>query len=96
MSKLFAQLRCLFLIGLVSVSGIAGGALAVAPIFAAQDNITGLPLAGGLLYTYASGTNTYLPVYTSAALTTQMPQPIVLNNYGEAQFWLGEVGDGRQ
>ena len=89
MSKLFAQLRCLFLIGLVSVSGIAGGALAVAPIFAAQDNITGLPLAGGLLYTYASGTNTYLPVYTSAALTTQMPQPIVLNNYGEAQFWLG-------
>ena len=68
---------------------MASGSLATAPVFSAVDNVTGLPLAGGLLYTYASGTNTPLATYTSQSLATQMPNPIILNNYGEAQFWLG-------
>jgi len=68
---------------------MASGSLATAPVFSAVDNVTGLPLAGGLLYTYASGTNTPLATYTSQSLATNMPNPIILNNYGEAQFWLG-------
>ena len=43
---------------------------------------TGKPLAGGMFYTYASGTSTPLPVYEDAALTTPYPNPIVLNAAG--------------
>ena len=64
---------------------------ATSPLFSAVDNLTGLPLAGGLLYTYASGTTTPQATYTDNTLTTQMPNPIVLDNYGQAKFWLNNV-----
>ncbi len=57
-------------------------------IFQAIDNVTGLPLAGGLLYTYASGTLTPQAAYTDNTLTVPMSNPIVLDNYGQAIFWL--------
>lgn len=49
----------------------------------------GLPLVGGMLYTYASGTTTYKAAYTDATLTTPAAHPVVLNARGEAQVWLG-------
>ena len=49
----------------------------------------GLPLVGGMLYTYASGTNSYKAAYTDATLTTPATHPVVLNARGEAQVWLG-------
>ena len=58
-------------------------------IFSAVDNITGLPLAGGQLWTYASGTITPQATYTDNTLTTQLPNPIILDNYGQAVIWLG-------
>lgn len=59
-------------------------------IFSAVDNVTGLPLAGGLLWTYASGTLTPLPTYTDNTLTTQNANPIILDNYGQAVIWLSD------
>lgn len=40
-------------------------------------------LAGGLLFTYAAGTTTPQAAFTSAAGTTALPNPIVLNARGE-------------
>ena len=58
-------------------------------IFQAIDNITGLPLAGGQLFTYASGTITPQAAYTDNTLTIPLPNPIILDNYGQAVIWLG-------
>ena len=49
----------------------------------------GVPLVGGLLYTYVSGTTTNKATYTSALETTPNTNPVVLNARGEAQVWLG-------
>lgn len=54
------------------------------------DN-NGVPLAGGLIYTYAAGTTTPQTTYTSSAGTTAHPNPIVLNSAGRVpggQIWL--------
>lgn len=52
-------------------------------------DITGAPLAGGLLYTYAAGTSTPQDTYTDASGTIANTNPIVLNTRGEAAIWLG-------
>ena len=49
----------------------------------------GLPLVGGLLYTYASGTTTPKAAYTYSTLGTATTNPVVLNARGESQIWLG-------
>jgi len=51
---------------------------------------SGVPLAGGLLYTYAAGTTTPLATYTTAAGTTANSNPIVLNSAGRLsnEVWL--------
>lgn len=49
----------------------------------------GLPLIGGMLYTYASGTTTPKVAYTDSTLGTATTNPLVLNARGEAQVWLG-------
>ena len=53
------------------------------------DNGAGLPLVGGLLYTYASGTTTPKATYTSSTLGTPNTNPIALDARGEASVWLG-------
>lgn len=58
---------------------------------------SGLPNAGGRLYTYVSGTTTFKAAYTDATLATPCTytsdgvggQYIALNARGEAQVWLG-------
>ena len=57
-------------------------------IFSAVDNKTGLPLAGGQLFTYQSGTNTYQAAYSDSALTEPLANPILLDNYGQSVFYL--------
>jgi len=53
------------------------------------DN-NGIPLIGGLLYTYAAGTTTQSPTYTSSAGSTQNSNPIVLDSAGRVpnEIWL--------
>jgi hypothetical protein len=48
----------------------------------------GNPLAGGLLYTYQSGTTTPQATYTDSAGGTPSANPIVLDANGEAAMWL--------
>ena len=53
------------------------------------DN-SGVPLAGGLLYSYEAGTTTPAPTYTTAAGTIANTNPIVLDAAGRPpqEIWL--------
>ena len=53
------------------------------------DN-NGVPLAGGLLYTYASGTTTQVATYTSSSGSVANSNPIVLDSSGRIPYeiWL--------
>ena len=52
----------------------------------------GVPLAGGLLYTYAAGTTTPQTTYTTSAGVSTNTNPIVLNSAGRLanEIWLTE------
>jgi hypothetical protein len=56
------------------------------------DN-NGVPLAGGLLYSYAAGTTTPLTTYTTSAGNTANSNPIVLDAAGRPanEIWLSAV-----
>jgi hypothetical protein len=49
----------------------------------------GVPLVGGKLFTYASGTTVPLATYTSSAATTANANPVILDSRGEANVWFG-------
>ena len=53
-----------------------------------DDN--GTPLSGGLLYTYAAGTTTAAPTFTSITGLSANPNPIVLDAGGRVpnEVWL--------
>lgn len=53
------------------------------------DN-NGVPLAGGLLYTYAAGTTTPLATYTTSSGSTANSNPIILDAAGRpaGEIWL--------
>ena len=55
------------------------------------DN-NGVPLAGGLIYTYSAGTTTPVTTYTSSSGAVANANPIVLDSAGRtpAQIWLTE------
>lgn len=46
------------------------------------------PLSGGKLYTYAAGTNTPKAAYTTAAGNIETANPIELDSYGRASFFI--------
>jgi hypothetical protein len=48
----------------------------------------GDPLSGGLLYSYAAGTSTPLPTYTTRAGDVANANPVVLDANGEANVWV--------
>ena len=49
----------------------------------------GIPLVGGKLYTYASGTAVPLATYTDDTGNFANTNPIILDSRGEANVWLG-------
>ena len=53
----------------------------------------GVPLTGGLIYTYAAGTTTPLETYTTSAGTVQNANPVVLDAGGRppSEIWLTGV-----
>ena len=50
----------------------------------------GLPLSGGLLYSYVAGTSTPLATYTDETGLTPNTNPVVLNAAGRAPVWMGD------
>ena len=52
------------------------------------SDVNGVPLAGGLLWTYAAGTTTPLATYTDATGDTANANPVVLDAGGFADVWL--------
>jgi hypothetical protein len=64
------------------------------------DN-SGVPLAGGKVYTYAAGTTTDKATYTDAAMTTPEANPVILNGagvknvyaYGNYKFVIKDLND---
>jgi hypothetical protein len=51
--------------------------------------LQGQPLEGGLLYSFLSGTSQPQSLYADAALTTALPNPLVLDSSGEATYFYG-------
>jgi hypothetical protein len=49
----------------------------------------GIPLVGGKLYTYASGTTVPLATYTDDTGNFANTNPIILDSRGEANVWFG-------
>jgi hypothetical protein len=49
----------------------------------------GVPLVGGKLFTYASGTTTPLATYTDSTGNTTNANPVILDSRGEANVWFG-------
>ena len=49
----------------------------------------GVPLVGGKLYTYASGTTTPLATYTDSTANFANANPVILDSRGEADVWFG-------
>lgn len=49
----------------------------------------GVPVPGGMLYSYINHTTTPQATYTDATLGTPNTNPVVLNSRGEGQVWLG-------
>ena len=54
-------------------------------------DLTGAPLVGGTLQTFAAGTSTPLATYTDSSGLVANPTTITLNTRGEAAVWLGPV-----
>ena len=52
-------------------------------------DVTGAPLVGGTLETFAAGTSTPLATYTDFSASIANPTTITLNTRGEAAVWLG-------
>lgn len=52
----------------------------------------GVPMASGLLYTYAAGTTTPLVTYTDSTGLVANTNPVILDSRGEASIWLSTVG----
>jgi hypothetical protein len=52
---------------------------------------TGVPMAGGFLYTYAAGTSTPLVTYTDSTGLVANTNPVILDSRGEASIWLSVV-----
>src|SRR6185312_3632754 len=84
--------KAFLIIGLVCLAALsarAQTAVSVAPVARQQFfTASGVPLAGGLIYTYASGTSTPQATFTDFSGTTQNTNPIVLDAGGMAQIWL--------
>ncbi len=51
-------------------------------------DVNGKPLVGGKVYTYAGGTTTPVPTYTSQDGVTANTNPIILDSGGFANIWL--------
>lgn len=66
------------------------GTLSPSPVFQGWTD-AGLPLDGGLLNVYASGTAMRATTYSDAALTTPNSNPVVLNSAGRATVYLSSA-----
>ena len=65
-----------------------GASLITSPLFFETDSNNN-PLAGGHVYTYAAGTLVPLATYTDSTLLVPNTNPVILDEYGKAQIWLG-------
>ncbi len=66
---------------------MATGSLSPEPWLTFVD-ANGVPLAGGLVYTYSAGTTTPVATYTDVGLTTPNANPIVLDSAGRCTAYL--------
>lgn len=80
---------CALLFLLASANAQAPGASLLPVVRQQFDSPTGVPLAGGKIYTYAAGTSTPLATYTDATLTIQNTNPVILDSGGFATIFIG-------
>lgn len=82
--------RFLFLLALVcAFASVSPAQVQLTPFTKAQwFTNTGVPNAGGCLYTYVSGTTTPLATYADYLGSTVNPNPVILDAAGRADVWL--------
>lgn len=84
----FVYMYMLILIGLTPVMAMAQVPVALGPEPKAQFfDTTGVPLASGIVCTYAAGTSTPQATYTDSTGMVQNANPIVLDSAGRANIW---------
>lgn len=85
-TSIFLALLCLFL-ALFSFACVSQGGQLPYPKFKAFD-ASGKPMAYGKLYLYKPGTLTAKAAYQDSQLSTPLPNPVVLDQKGEAMIFL--------
>lgn len=86
-----ALLGLALLLGAAPIVAQAAAATAVTIAPSAKQRFfdsNGVPLAGGLLFTYSAGTTTKLVTYTDSTGATPNTDPIVLDSQGYANVWM--------
>lgn len=90
--KPILRIFCLFALFCVSEQTAKAQGL-LAPVACQQFfSASGIPLAGGFLYSYASGTLTPQPTYTDSTISIANSNPMVLNAGGFAVSSTGSCG----
>lgn len=64
--------------------------VSLSPLARMQFNQSGIPLAGGKLFTYAAGTTNKLATYTDSTGGTPNTNPVVLDANGQCDLWLSD------
>ena len=62
--------------------------VSLSPLARQQFSVNGVPVSGGLLFTYAAGTTNKLATYTDASGATPNTNPVVLDSQGQADVWM--------
>jgi hypothetical protein len=88
MKRLTGILCALLLLSVVYSRAQVNTALAPVPKFQ-FISANGVPLAGGCLFSFVTGTNTPLATYTDANGFTLNSNPVILDASGSANVWLG-------
>jgi len=60
-----------------------------------EFDANGLPLVGGKVYFYASGTTDYQDVYSDPTGTTPLENPVILDSSGQRTVYLNGIYDGK-
>lgn len=82
-------LRSLVIAVLFIASAFGQGAALMPPAKQQFFSATGVPLAGGWVYTYAAGTTNALATFVNSGGVSQNLNPIHLDSAGQADIWLG-------
>lgn len=94
--KIKTTIRALCTLAILLAFSLSGRAqVAVAPLELVRQQFlssTGVPLAGGCINFFTTGTSTPQAIYTDSGGVNQLPNPLTLDAAGEASVWMSNIG----